>query len=106
MVDEILSITTVYSVTTRVGGPPMVLRMDVDLSGMDTVAVRVSWPRKHRPCCDDVGRRGVVLGRTHCSSSVIQSARSGPGPPPQTASDTSKSRNSGHAFCNRPLAPA
>ncbi len=49
MDDEILSVTTVYSVTTRVGGPPMVLRMDVDLSGMDTAAVRVFLPRKHRP---------------------------------------------------------
>jgi hypothetical protein len=49
MDDEILGITTVYSITKRVGGPPMVLRMDLDLPGMDTAAVRVSLPLKHRP---------------------------------------------------------
>ena len=61
MDDEILGITTVYSITKRVGGPPMVLRMDLDLPGTDTAGVRVSLPRKHRPELRDVGRRGVIL---------------------------------------------
>ena len=39
----------------------MVLRMDLDLPGTDTAAVRVSLPRKHRPELRDVGRRGVIL---------------------------------------------
>ena len=61
MDDEIFSITTVYSITTTVGGPPTVLGMDLDLPGMDTAAVRVSLPASIDRSCDELGRRGVIL---------------------------------------------